>query len=119
MGCINVSRRVALRKTMSSTKRLIAELITAANEVEKLGTYEMAELLERSIITIREMRASLEFRLKRYAKDPLLDLEKVQRHVMQGIVVFDEVVTALKGASSMIGDLYSWKRHAMRGLEGK
>lgn len=103
---------------MSTTTDLITELVQAANAVEKLDAYEMADLLERSMITVREMRGSLNFRLKRYAKDPLLDLENVQNRVMQGIVVLDEVAKALNCASKMIGDLHSWKQYAFQDLEG-
>jgi hypothetical protein len=72
---------------MSSSTDFIAELARAASEVEKLGAYEMAHLLERSMLTIREMRATRGIRLTRHAKDPLIDIENVQDRVMRGIVV--------------------------------
>lgn len=90
---------------MSATTDFIAELVGAADEVERLGAYEMAHLLERSIITIREMRELRGVRMKRHAKDPLIDLEDVQGLVMRGIVVRDQVAAALYRTSDMIRDL--------------
>lgn len=91
---------------MSTTTDFVAELVRAANEVEKLDAYEMAHLLERSMMTIREMRASRGIRLKRQAKDPLIDIENAQDRVMRGIVVLDEVASALSDASEMIREMH-------------
>ena len=54
---------------MSTTNDFIAELVRAANEVEKLGSYEMARLLERSVITIRDLRQVVGIPSSRTAAD--------------------------------------------------
>ncbi|VTZ61746.1 hypothetical protein [Sinorhizobium medicae] len=41
---------------MSLTTTFIAELIRAANEMDKLSPFEIERLLNRSVATIREMR---------------------------------------------------------------
>lgn len=91
---------------MSTPTDFITELVRAASDVERLDAYEMAHLLERSIMTIREMRASRRIRLKRHAKDPLIGIENVQDRVMRGIVVLDQVAAALSDASGMIRELH-------------
>ncbi|WP_234838013.1 hypothetical protein [Sinorhizobium meliloti] len=41
---------------MNLTTAFIAELIRAANEVERLASYQISRLLDRSVDAIREMR---------------------------------------------------------------
>lgn len=91
---------------MSITTDFITELVQAASDVERLDAYEMAHLLERSMMTIREMRASRGIRLKQPAMDPLIGMENVQDRVMRGIVVLDQVAAALSDASGMIRELH-------------
>ncbi|CEO91314.1 Conserved hypothetical protein (plasmid) [Sinorhizobium fredii HH103] len=45
-----------LPSNMSLTTDLIADLLSAANEVDKLNPYEVSGLLDRSIDTIRDVR---------------------------------------------------------------
>jgi hypothetical protein len=59
---------------MSSTADFIAELIRAANEVEKLTPYELSRLLDRSVDTIRDMRDQTGIAGSHSAKDVVIDL---------------------------------------------
>ncbi|MCZ4093110.1 hypothetical protein [Sinorhizobium psoraleae] len=59
---------------MSSTTAFIAELIRAANGIEKLTHYEVSRLLDRSIDTIRDMRSHTGVAGIHSARDVLIDL---------------------------------------------
>jgi hypothetical protein len=59
---------------MSQTTAFIAELIRAANEVEKLTPGEVSRLLDRAADTIRDMRDQVGVASNWRAKDVVIDL---------------------------------------------
>ncbi|RVG73986.1 hypothetical protein CN220_06545 [Sinorhizobium meliloti] len=63
------------QKTMSLTTAFIAELIRAANEVERLTPYEISRLLDRSVDTIRDMRRQASIAASHRARDVVIDLQ--------------------------------------------
>ncbi|MDW9548019.1 hypothetical protein GOB49_08045 [Sinorhizobium meliloti] len=63
------------QKTMSLTTAFIAELIRAANEVERLTPYEISRLLDRSVDTIRDMRRQTGIAASHRARDVVIDLQ--------------------------------------------
>ncbi|PLT98093.1 hypothetical protein BMJ34_15880 [Sinorhizobium medicae] len=60
---------------MSITTAFIAELIRAANEVERLTPYEISRLLDHSVDTIREMRRQTGIAGSHCAGDVVIDLQ--------------------------------------------
>ncbi|WEX91570.1 hypothetical protein PZN02_006401 (plasmid) [Sinorhizobium garamanticum] len=59
---------------MCLTTDFIAELVRAANEVDKLTHHEISRLLDRSIDTIRDMRRQTGVTEIRSVRDVLIDL---------------------------------------------
>ncbi|WEX79643.1 hypothetical protein PYH37_006027 (plasmid) [Sinorhizobium numidicum] len=59
---------------MCLTTDFIAELVRAANEVDKLTHHEISRLLDRSIDTIRDMRRQTGVAEIRSVRDVLIDL---------------------------------------------
>ncbi|WP_042777531.1 hypothetical protein [Sinorhizobium fredii] len=59
---------------MSLTTDFIAELIRAANEADRLTRFEIKRLLNRSIVTIRDMREQTGIQGSNRTKDVLIDL---------------------------------------------
>lgn len=60
---------------MSLTTAFIAELIRAANEVERLTYYQISRLLDRSVDTIRDMRRQTAIASGHRARDVVIDLQ--------------------------------------------
>ena len=60
---------------MSSTTDFIAELIRAANEIERLGIDERRRLVDRAARMVRELRIETGVRPGRRGQDPLRDIE--------------------------------------------
>ncbi|HEV7434647.1 MAG TPA: hypothetical protein VGO22_07235 [Pseudorhizobium sp.] len=60
---------------MSSTTQFIAELVRAANEVERLTDLEHARLLVRSVAAIRDMRVKAGIPSARTHTDKIADLQ--------------------------------------------
>lgn len=91
---------------MSTTTDFIAELIRAANEVEKLTDYERQRLFERAITTIRSMRETIGIPSAQADADKVVELQVlvVARAVhAEGPSVARE---ALLTAAGMIRDLH-------------
>ena len=91
---------------MSTTNDFIAELVRAANEVEKLGSYEMARLLERSVTTIRDLRQVVGIPSSRTAAEAVIDLQTEQARIMRGDIDHRRVKAALLDGADMIRTLY-------------
>ncbi|CAN7623559.1 hypothetical protein [Neorhizobium sp. LjRoot104] len=60
---------------MTPTNEFIAELVRAANEVEKLRGEEARRLLNRAITTIRDMRETIGIPHSNTAADVVIDLQ--------------------------------------------
>ena len=60
---------------MSLTTAFISELVWAANQVEHLTNVEKRRLLERAVVTVREMRDQVGIPESKTAADPVIDLQ--------------------------------------------
>lgn len=80
---------------MSTTNDFIAELVRAANEVETLGSYEMAHLLESSLATIHDLRQVVGIPGSRTAADAVIALQTKQARIMRGDIDHRRVKAAL------------------------
>ncbi|MBN9034138.1 MAG: hypothetical protein J0I23_30625 [Rhizobiales bacterium] len=87
---------------MSANANLISELVRAANEVEKLGDFEVRRLLERAVVTIREMRSQAGIRPSRTNSDAVIDFQTVSGLVNIGRRSNDDVKAALLKSATMI-----------------
>ncbi|CAN7526750.1 hypothetical protein LJR030_005389 [Rhizobium sp. LjRoot30] len=90
---------------MTKAKSFAAELIRAANEVEKLGDFELRRLLDRAVTTIREMRDEVGIPPSHNKADAVIDLQTVSGMVNIGRRSNDDVKAALLDAASMIKTL--------------
>lgn len=91
---------------MTHVNGFVAELVRAANEVEKLGGYEQRRLLRRSIDTILDMREQIGAPRTVNGRDALTDL-RVLLGIMDRLSVSpDESRAGLLKAAAMIRDLY-------------
>ena len=60
---------------MSNTTDFIAELVRAANEVHSLTQFERRRLLQRAVITIRELREQVGLPSNHASADALIELQ--------------------------------------------
>ena len=79
---------------MSSTTDFIAELVRAANEVEKLDAYEKVRLLDRAVTTIRDMREQVGIPPSGTAADAVVDLQMTSVAFARGKRTPDHVKAA-------------------------
>ncbi|WP_105432436.1 MULTISPECIES: hypothetical protein [Neorhizobium] len=91
---------------MSSTTDFIAELIRAANEVEKLHGEEARRLLNRAITVIRDMRETIGIPGSRTAADVVIDLQTTAVALGLGNRSPEQVKAALLDAAGIIRDLH-------------
>lgn len=91
---------------MSSTTDFIAELVRAANEVEKLGGKEIRRLLDRSVAVILEMREKIGIPPSKTTSNAVIDLQATEFPLMRGAATVEEVRAALLDAAGMIRDLH-------------
>lgn len=88
---------------MSLTTAFISELVWSANQVEHLTAFEKRRLLERAVVTIREMREQVGIAASKTEPDPVIDLQTtaagIERHTG------DNVRSALLDAANMIRTL--------------
>lgn len=88
---------------MTHTTDFIAELCRAANEVEKLKPLEKERLLQRALVTIRDMREILDIPPGGTAADTLLLIGSVAASIDRSAGA--EVRAALLETAAMIRDL--------------
>jgi hypothetical protein len=91
---------------VSVTNAFIAELIRAANDVEKLGFFEQRRLLERAVTTIRDMRQSVGIHKPARGHDTLTDLKILAVNIDALPIAPQEVKDGLLKAAAMIRDLH-------------
>jgi hypothetical protein len=91
---------------LSSTTDFIAELVRAANQAEKLGTYERYRLFERAVTTIRAMRETIGIPSAQADADTIVELQVMV--AARGVRAKEpvEVRDALLTAAGMIRDLH-------------
>ncbi|WP_029619665.1 hypothetical protein [Pseudorhizobium marinum] len=91
---------------MSTTTDFITELVRAANEVDRLHDREKRGLLERAVVTIRDMREAVGIPSSRTAADGLVDLQAVQGSLCRGEATAMRAKAALLDAADMIRTLH-------------
>ena len=91
---------------MSATNNFIAELVRAANEVEKLRGEEARQLLNRAITTIRDMRERIGIPRSNTAADAVIDLQTTAMAMGLGNRSPDQVKAALLDAAGIVRDLH-------------
>jgi hypothetical protein len=91
---------------MSATTDFIAELVRAANQVERLTKDERIRLFARALVTVQEMRQSIGIPSAQSSADKIVDLQRLV--VRKGALAetTEEVRDALLTAASMIRDLH-------------
>lgn len=85
---------------MSLTTAFVAELVRAANHVERLTDFEKRRLLERAVVTIRDMREQVGIPESKTAADAVIDLQTVAGGIERRSA--DEVKAAILDAAEMI-----------------
>jgi len=91
---------------VTATNAFIAELIRAANEVEKIGTYEQRRLLQRAVTTIITMREEIGIPKSLKGPDAALDIKMLSVQIDAEPISSGEVRNALLKAAGMIRDLH-------------
>ena len=91
---------------MSSTNDFIAELIRAANEVEKLDGEEARRLINRAITTIRDMRETIGIPGGHTAADAVIDLQTTAVAMGLDNRSHEQIKAALLDAAGLIRDLH-------------
>lgn len=85
---------------MSLTTAFISELVRAANQVEHLTDFEKRRLLDRAVVTIREMRDQVGIPESKTAADPVIDLQTIAGGIERR--THEHVKAALLDAADMI-----------------
>ncbi len=88
---------------MSLTTAFISELVWAANQVDHLTAFEKRRLLERAVVTIREMREQVGMRPSETEPDSVIDLQTAAAGIETR--TGDNVREALLDAADMIRTL--------------
>ena len=88
---------------MSLTTAFISELVRAANQGGHLTALEKRRLLERAVVTIREMRNQVGISPSRTLADPVIDLQTTAAGIEKRSD--DQVKAALLDAADMIWTL--------------
>ncbi|MFN7092286.1 MAG: hypothetical protein ACK4P4_17250 [Allorhizobium sp.] len=90
---------------MSNTTDLVAELVRAANEVEKLTAFEHRRLFTRTITIVGEMRQSINIPTGQADADKIVELQLLVAAVGAMATEPEEIREALLTAAGMIRDL--------------
>jgi hypothetical protein len=93
-------------QALSATNAIVAELIRAANQVEKISTHEQRRLLDRAVTTIKGMRESIGIPSSAKGHDTLSDLKILSVQIDAIPIAPQEVREALLMAAGMVRDLH-------------
>jgi len=88
---------------VSTTTDFVAELVRAANMVEKIGDDERGRLLDRAWRTILDGRQRVGMTPSRTRADKAIDILSMSKSI--GLYLDDQMKAALLEAASMIRDL--------------
>jgi hypothetical protein len=91
---------------LSSTNDFIAELVRAANEVEKLSEFERQRLLARAVTAIRDMRETIGIPSALVHADKIIDLQVMVAAIGAEAKTSEEVRAAILASAAMIRDLH-------------
>ncbi|MGO7532794.1 hypothetical protein [Rhizobium leguminosarum] len=89
---------------MSTTTDFVSELVRAANEVDKLTSFEITNLLSRSIATIFHLRKQAGIPSSGTPKDAIVVLREITNK--PGSHTSAELAAAILSAADMIRTLY-------------
>lgn len=89
---------------LSSVNDLIAELIRAANDIDKVGDYEIRRLIKKADAAIRDMRSEVGIPPSPAARDALIEVYMVGEHLAN--YSHSQVSAALLDAAGMARDLH-------------
>lgn len=90
---------------MSKTSEFVAELIHAANNLEKQNDIERKRLMEDAIILIQHLRAMSGVATRPSVSDPIFELQFISAAVTIGWATDTRVKMALLEAAGTIRDL--------------
>lgn len=88
---------------MSLTTAFISELVWAANQADHLTAFEKRRLLDRAVVTIREMREQVGIAASETEADPVIDLQTTAAGIERQ--TGDQMREALLDAANMIRTL--------------
>ncbi|KQW62681.1 MULTISPECIES: hypothetical protein [unclassified Ensifer] len=88
---------------MSLTTAFVAELIWAANQSQHLTTFEKRRLLERAVVTIRDMREQAGIPSSNTEADAVIDLQSTAAAIDKR--TDEQIQAALLDAADMIRTL--------------
>lgn len=91
---------------MSSINDFIAELLRAANELDRLNYYERSRLLDRAVVTIRDMREAVGIPESRNEADAIIHISSVAFEIENGETSDEKISRAILDAAAMIRDLH-------------
>jgi len=91
---------------LSSTTDFVAELVRAANEIDKLTASEKNRLLDRSAEMVMELREQVGIPASRTGADAVIELQIVAAAVPFGRRSNEQVKAVLLNAAAMIRDLH-------------
>jgi hypothetical protein len=91
---------------VSLVNDFIAELVRAANEVDRVSVFEQCRLLGRAVITITAMRESIGIPRNAQIHDAVTELKLLAANVDIMPIAPEEVRDGLLEAAGMIRDLH-------------
>jgi hypothetical protein len=91
---------------LSTVNDFVAELVRAANEVQKLSDFERRRLFERAVTTIREMRETIGIPSAEADADRIVELQVMVAARGVRAMSPEEVREGLLTAAGMIRDLH-------------
>ncbi len=89
---------------MSLTAAFVSELVRAANQVKRLTAHEKRRLLERAVVTIREMRDQAGIPSSDTEADAVIDLQTTAAGIERR--TDEQIKAALLDAADMIRTLH-------------
>jgi hypothetical protein len=96
----------ALEGCMTAINNFIADLVRAANEIEKVGYREQRRLLERAAMTIRDMSGRIGVSIIAKGRDAVADLNNLVHIIDTTPIAPEEVRDGLLRAAGVIRDLH-------------
>ena len=104
---------------MSNTSKFIAELVCAANNLEKQNDLELNQLVEDTIHVIHHLRRLAGVTAKPNASDPIFELQFISAAITIGWATPTRVKMALLEAAGTIRDLRVILYNKARGISAR
>jgi hypothetical protein len=90
---------------INSIPAFISELIRDANQIDKLGDYEKRRMLERAVVTIRDIRETIGIPPSSTVRDVVMDLRTTAALIEHGHVRDGQVQRAFLEAAQVLRTL--------------